>query len=69
MDEWIDTCKWIYITHTSILVLGGGGGARPPNVPTEKNCNLYARASSSETYIIVRSQNTCAQTINAVPFY
>ena len=27
----------------SFLVLGGGG-ASPPNVPTEKNCNLYARA-------------------------
>ena len=29
----------------SFLVWGGGGGGSPPNVSTEKNCNLYARAS------------------------
>ena len=34
--------------------MGGGGGVSPPNVPTEANksctCNLYARASASDTY-------------------
>ena len=32
----------------SFLVLGGGGGARPPNVPTEKKVTyFYARASEA----------------------
>ena len=43
-------------------------GVRPPNVPTEKVCKLYTRASAS----FFRSQNKSAYiiTINAVtPFY
>ena len=47
----------------SSLVLG---------VPTEKNCNLYARASEAserlKTYFQV-SKYICIHTINAVPFY
>ena len=65
-----DVSGFSLVTGTSVasfLVLGGGGGARPPNVPTEKS-NLYARASASETYIF-RSPNTSARTINAFPFY
>ena len=43
----------------SFVIWERGGGVRPPNVPTEKytrTCNLYARVSASETYIL-KSQN------------
>ena len=58
----------------SFLVLGGGG-ARPPNVPTEEKkstCNLYARASKASellrnTYIF-RSQNTSVYIIQSMQF-
>ena len=44
----VDTTVLVFVTLitsvTSFLVLGGG--ARPPNVPTEKS-NLYARASEA----------------------
>ena len=45
----------------SFLVLGGGG-ARPPNVPTKIICTYIARASASETYIF-RTQNTSAYNV------
>ena len=63
----------LYITSVaSLLVLGGG--ARPPNVPTERKiCNLYARASEASerlrnVYFRV-FKCTSAHTINAVPLY
>ena len=56
----------------SFFVWGGGGGARPPNVPTEDIITYIReranRASASETYIF-RSQNTSAHTISAVPLH
>ena len=39
---------------------GGGGGGKTPNVPTQKKvyiCNLYARASASETRIHLHTQS------------
>ena len=61
--------RGVVTSVASFLVLGGGGGARPQTVSTEKS-NLYARASerASETYIF-RTPNTSARTINAVLFY
>ena len=45
-----------------------GGGARPPNVPTEKKNHVYARASEASErlrYIcIFRSQNASAYIYN-----
>ena len=51
-----------FTSVASLLVLGGGGGARPPNVPTKIIYVLILRerakrASASETYIF-RTQNT-----------
>ena len=43
---------------------GGGGGVRPPNVPTEEKKVMYnARASASEICIF-RSQNASAYIYN-----
>ena len=51
------TCS-IKQQRSQLFANGGGGGARPPNVPTEKN-NVYVtymrerakRASASEIYV------------------
>ena len=57
--------------NNSFWVLGGG--ASPPNVPTEKICNLYTRASeASERLKNIYFQvlkYICIHTINAVTFY
>ena len=43
----------------SFLVLGGGGGASPPNVPTEQIVTYMRERAPQKTYIL-RSQNTSA---------
>ena len=54
----------LHVCHSSVasfLVLGGGGGARPPNVPTEKKMYMWLKCASERlrNIYIIMCQNTC----------
>ena len=54
----------------SFLVLGGGGGARPPNVPTKIIMYLYCASERLRNIYFQDSKSayTMSYTINAVSF-
>ena len=57
------TLPHIQSTIVASFLVWGGGGGKTPKCTDRKKCNLYARASASETYIF-RSPNTSAHHYN-----